>query len=408
MGKSILDLYICGEKERSSVLSWAENSFISDHYSFSPEELQVLAGSSVFPEDKMDIFISSSIEYLISITSRNIFEKAICRIHYILTRMFHLKIKELGDLTQDIDKIHKVLGIFLLKCSTIKKEILPEGISRFLAGHNSIRLNDILEKTEYGLFADFGLSSDSLYLLHGLNALPELYRKIFSPHLGLFLKIKEENSDYEKFLKSWITPVLNNKSHSDILYLRLFSKNKRYTLENLAVKSHLSRERIRQIIKRSASILSQEKSLELIQPLWEAINMITLLNGFISVSRLAFLINRTFEWENGFSPDCIINLMELNPHLNVIKCDCRNSSECIVYSKQNKCCRCTDIIPVFLGIIAKEKIISSENLAKILYRISSSNCQYCGSHVYSSDFCNYLYLSNKAMMKNIVLPKNLL
>jgi len=119
-------------------------------------------------------------------------------------------------------------------------------------------------------------------------------------------------SSYKNLVVSFVQHCLKTKRDQEIVCIRLNFPSTMPTLEQLGSQFCITRERVRQILKRGNSLLVVKAHRDLLSDFWEIIEQIIIGGGgIISLGELAGALRSRFEWTHTPNPSALGQLLSI-------------------------------------------------------------------------------------------------
>ncbi len=144
-------------------------------------------------------------------------------------------------------------------------------------------------------------------------------------------------SSFESMVDSFVKLGVKGSRNQKIVFASLcFDSDRAPTLEQLGVQFDLTRERVRQILKKSMTQMLFPGILKLLDSFWEKIeSLIKSGGGIVDLPELSVCIQQEYQWKNSPSPGALEHILSLNnfeTFINIdqgvlqVECECLSCS----------------------------------------------------------------------------------
>lgn len=401
--KTFIELFDLNREQLESIFSWAQSFQIMDINQLSDKDIYSLMKIQIYPSDSVDILLSFTMEYYTEYFNDHLFDILIIQFKNIIESHFDISLKlklSNNPILNDKFILSKLRNFPFLE------EKLPINIVDFMQKHPYMRIPDLGAVSENHIISFFSFSFKSLSLIRSIREIPDIFKE--EAHgLKLYFKRTDIWSSMDKVLYEWIMPIVkNNDTYYDIIFSRLFSK-KDYTLEHLAKKYNLSKERIRQIVLTNQNKMSKKINLEYLEPLWTIIEALAKKYKVISINNLCQKINIILNWQEGIRPKALKNLISIYKSNIFFICECSKSNTFMMVYNNLQCKECSIAGSFLKTIVKKQQYIKATDLTRVLSILCKENCVFYNNTRYSKDLCIYFYRKHNKELQSIVFKDSI-
>ena len=311
--KTIPDILEISEHDQEKVWSSFE-SFEFSRLELLLEEWDRLFWYGIYREDSLENILALSMGYICKLWNEEdrfneILGAILDLMGHVLGRDIVIQINDIGDEKNIFDNNQ----LEVLNGLIISPTFIPQRIIENLYDHGISKWQDITEFSERQIIKRFGFSVKTLNLI---NCLWELYyfaKEICSRILSSDKDIEKDS--FESLVRSWILCRKEKERYAQILMQRMgWQGNRSETLESVAQRNGITRERVRQIEKKLMVKLKYPKSVEALYPLWIAIDsFLQSSNGLAYISELAEFLKDHYKWVKKPPISGLSNLIEFCP-----------------------------------------------------------------------------------------------
>lgn len=332
--KTILDILNVNEQDRDIIWSSFENTSFAS-LKISSNKLAKLRHRGIYIEENLDYILPLTINYIHNIWDNDtdfyeVMDSILCLIRKLLQKEVFL---QTNTIFSD-KKIFSNIRLSLLDGLIISPTFVPQKLVYKLHRYRISKWTELSEISELEIIKRFGVNFRSISLLHCLWLLYP-WAEILIEKLLPIINKKQIYCSFESIIEKCILNVTNKTLEKEILLRRMGWKNSGNvlpeTLEAIAGRVKLTRERVRQIESKLSYKLNRPKSFERAFPLWIIIDsFIQESLGIISFSELAQKLKLFFRWKKIPSGPALKNLLPFCPKLIFTMDECDEHENFII------------------------------------------------------------------------------
>jgi len=403
--KTIPDILNISERDQEKVWSSFE-SLEFNQLNLSSKEWNRLFWYGIYREDSLENILAFSTGYICKLwNEESKFNEIITAILNLMGRVLErdvaMQINNIGDERNifDDNQIETLNGLI------ISPTFIPPRIMDSLYDHEILTWRDITNFSERQIINRFGFSVKTLNLIDCLWELYYFAKEICSRILSSDKDIEKDS--FESLLRSWILCRKEKERYARILMQRMgWQGNRSETLESVAQRNGITRERVRQIEKKLMVKLKYPKSVEALYPLWIAIDsFLQSSNGLAYISELAEFLKDHYKWVKKPPISGLNNLIEFCPEEIIQK----KSKTGMIHSKDFSCGNCHDINAYLLEIMVTAKEMSVDNVMWSLNAFCKTKCSkdYPPKFMFNKSFIDLL-LMDSTLKKKLLKKEDVL
>lgn len=346
---------------------------------------------NIVAEDSLDILLSFTFRYFLEIwKSENEFNMVLFQLIEVVEKVLQRKVQ------LDTSKFSTQLLFSrdFINCGI--KEELPLKIFRNTLENLfpfSCDVNDLQYLSEKTIVERFGICYKTFQIIYTYNEIHDSLADLVS----LLNETKKGISIYESpfdTIKRWSNLVISNKRNAEILMMRFgLIGNQRRTLEEIAKHFKLTKERVRQLIKKNEKNLTSANSFFLLQPFWQLIESIFFNFSILRLDEFLFLSQNIMGWSEPLCVDGISYLVRIHRKFTDYEIENREGVS-FIRLQPSKCIDCNIFTDIILDLIEEKSRISLISLTEIINK-------YCISKSCSSKTnMNYGFVHYRLLEKN--------
>lgn len=308
-------------------------------------DLLKLREVAFLPDDTIDLLLSTSLGYLLStgISAESV-DKLIDYIKQLLNEIDDISSFFNDDNVTDIPIFYNI-DLNLIKDIRIHS-LTCKNISCLFNGRTNLKWFDLNIVSERQILDTLGFNSNSFIAVNSMWKLKEEAYKLicsFSNSLSIV-----SFTSFQNLTSSFVKSIIKKPYHFTVIMGRLgFLEDRRWTLEELGQKLNLTRERVRQIEKKYYDILGKPKTLELLNPLWHAIDDVLISGGGVCCpSEIATFVKINWNWTAAPSDEALTSLISLSPKYEVVW-----TSPTRIIMPGHGCVSCQDVGAVLAKVV---------------------------------------------------------
>jgi hypothetical protein len=404
--RTFLDILDVNEQDRDIIWNLFEKmSFAS--LGISSNKFAKLRHRGIYIEETLDYVLPLTIDYIHNIWNdsaefHEVMDSIFCLIRKLLQKEVVL---QTNTIFSDME-IYSNIRLQLLDGLIISPTVIPQKIVNELHKYRISKWTELSEISELKIINRFGCNFESISLLHCLWLLYPWAEMIIGKLLPIICG-KQSYGSFESIIEKFILNKTISMREKEIVLRRQCWRNdgnaQSETLESIAEKVNLTRERIRQIVLKLSDKLNHPESIKRAFPLWVIIDsFIQELHGIISFSDLAQKLMLFFRWEEAPSGPAIKNLLTLCPK-HFLTMDVSNEYENFIISDNFACNDCNSVCDYLLELISQDGEEDIVETTKSLNSFCKTKCpkEYKSYINFNPSFINYLLSRNDYLKKMI-------
>lgn len=409
--KTILDLLDVSQSDRYHIWDSFE-SLTFANLDVQGDGWNRLRRYSIYPEDPLHSVLALSLGYIYKIwRDETSISDTIDSVVNLIGRELGRELALQADHLASDNYIFTDIQFTALDGLFISPSFIPEELVANLQQYGISHWRQISESSEHKVIQQYGVSIKALDLIYYLWSLLPWAR-----HMVTILHSTIEQggtwSSFEKMVEAWVSSLrVRSCTQRDIqifMERRGWTFGESATLESVAEKHELTRERVRQIENKFIEYIEKypKPASKPLYPLWVVIDsLLQGSSGIASISELRQQLQHHLRWQTQPSHYALGSIIEFAPK-QLLAANTVNGNPDIVVSTRFTDVGCADCVHVcerLLELISEAKEIGISDATEALNMFCRTHCP-AGNKVYGKYNASFVYLllaMNKEVKQSI-------